>query len=84
MSPPAIILCTLNARYIHASLGLRYLLANLARHGSAALRAAAVLREFTIQRPPVEIVDALLGELGEAVDGAPQIIGFGVYIWNVE
>jgi hypothetical protein len=25
----AIILCTLNAKYIHASLGLRYLLANM-------------------------------------------------------
>jgi len=85
MSPsPAIILCTLNARYIHASLGLRYLLANLARHGSPALRAAAVLREFTINRPVAEIVGALLGELGEPVEGVTQIIGFGVYIWNVE
>jgi len=30
---PRIILATLNAKYIHASLGLRYLLANMARHG---------------------------------------------------
>ncbi len=83
MTAPAIVLCTLNARYIHASLGLRYLLANLARHGSPALRARAVLREFTINRPVAEIVAALLAELGEAADGATQIVGFGVYIWNV-
>lgn len=83
MTAPAIVLCTLNARYIHASLGLRYLLANLARHGSPALRARAVLREFTINRPVAEIVAALLAELGEPVSGKPQIVGFGVYIWNV-
>lgn len=83
MSSPAIVLCTLNARYIHASLGLRYLLANLARHGSPALRAATVLREFTINRPVPEIVAALLAELGEPLAGTTQIVGFGVYIWNV-
>jgi len=83
MSRPAIILCTLNAKYIHASLGLRYLLANMERHGGADLRASTVSREFTIARPVQEIVDALLAELGEPVDGVPQIIGFGVYIWNV-
>ena len=83
MTPPAIILSTLNAKYIHASLGLRYLLANMARHGGEDLRAATVLREFTIARPVSEIVDALLGELGEAQAGRRQIVGFGVYIWNV-
>ena len=83
MLPPAIILSTLNAKYIHASLGLRYLLANMARHGGADLRERTVLREFTIVRPVAEIVDALLAELGEPVDGTSQIIGFGVYIWNV-
>jgi hypothetical protein len=46
----SIVLTTLNAKYIHASLGLRYLLANMARHGSEALRQQTVLREFTIQR----------------------------------
>ncbi|PKO87716.1 MAG: B12-binding domain-containing radical SAM protein [Betaproteobacteria bacterium HGW-Betaproteobacteria-10] len=81
--PPSIILSTLNAKYIHASLGLRYLLANMARHGSETLRASTVLREFTLARPVHEIVETLLTELGEATDGPPQIIGFGVYIWNV-
>jgi radical SAM superfamily enzyme YgiQ (UPF0313 family) len=83
MPPPAIVLCTLNARYIHASLGLRYLLANLDRHGGAGMRERTVLREFTIARPVQEIVEALLVELGEAADGVAQIVGFGVYIWNV-
>ena len=43
---PAIVLTTLNAKYIHASLGLRYLLANMGD-----LRPLTVLREFTIASP---------------------------------
>jgi len=35
-----------------------------------------VLREFTIQQTPVEIVEAILHD-------EPRIVGFGVYIWNV-
>ena len=78
---PAIILATLNAKYIHAALGLRYLLANMAQHGGADLRARTVLREFTIARAPQEVVDELLTTLGDSV--GPKVIGFGVYIWNV-
>ncbi|MCK6391038.1 MAG: DUF4080 domain-containing protein [Azonexus sp.] len=74
---PAIILATLNARYIHASLGLRYLLANMGD-----LSASTALCEFTIARPAAEIVDSLLDTLGEPGE-TMQIIGFGVYIWNV-
>lgn len=48
--PPFVILCTLNAKYIHASLGLRYLLANMGD-----LKARTVLREFTIARKPQEL-----------------------------
>ena len=66
-----ILLCTLNAKYIHASLGLRYLLANMGE-----LRAQTALREFTIARKVQEMADELL-----ALN--PQVIGFGVYIWNV-
>jgi len=64
---PAIVLCTLNARYIHASLGLRYLLANMGE-----LTPQTVLREFTIARPSQEIVDELLLTLGEPLPGAVQ------------
>lgn len=68
---PDIILCTLNAKYIHASLGLRYLLANMGE-----LASRTVLREFTIHRRPQELADELLAL-------QPRIIGLGVYIWNV-
>ena len=67
---PDIVLTTLNAKYIHTAFGLRYLFANL---GDLSSRAA--LREFDINQRPLEIVEALL-----ALE--PQIIGFGVYIWN--
>jgi radical SAM superfamily enzyme YgiQ (UPF0313 family) len=73
---PAIVLATLNAKYIHASLGLRCLLANMDRHGGPGLRALTQLREFTIGQRPVQVVEDLL-----AVD--PAVIGLGVYIWNV-
>ncbi|MFM1978871.1 MAG: hypothetical protein RLZ68_136 [Pseudomonadota bacterium] len=85
--PAQILLVTLNAKYIHASLGLRYLLANMARHGGADLRECTTLREFTIHRPAQEVVNAVLAELdasGHSPSDTPvQIVGFGVYIWNV-
>ena len=74
--PPAIILATLNAKYIHASLGLRCLLANMDLHGGAGLRAQTVLREFVIQQKPTQMVEELL-----ALN--PKVIGLGIYIWNV-
>jgi radical SAM superfamily enzyme YgiQ (UPF0313 family) len=67
---PDIVLATLNAKYIHASFGLRYLLANL-----GCLRERACLLEFDINQRPLEIVEALLAR-------SPRIIGLGVYIWN--
>jgi radical SAM superfamily enzyme YgiQ (UPF0313 family) len=71
-----VVLATLNAKYIHASLGLRCLLANMDVHGGVGLRAKTVLREFVIQQRPTQIVEELL-----ALD--PKIIGLGIYIWNV-
>jgi radical SAM superfamily enzyme YgiQ (UPF0313 family) len=79
--PARILLVTLNAKYIHASLGLRYLLANMARHGGADLRECTALREFTIHRPAQEVVDAVLADLD--AHAPVHIVGFGVYIWNV-
>ena len=80
---PRIILCTLNAKYIHASLGLRYLMANMARYGGQDLRACTLLREFTLASSPQSIAEALLAELPDLPDDAIQILGLGVYIWNV-
>ncbi len=69
---PDIVLATLNAKYIHASFGLRYLMANLGE-----LRDRAFMAEFVINQQPLEIVEAILAH-------EPRIVGFGVYIWNVE
>ncbi len=68
---PGVVLSTLNAKYIHSAFGLRYLLANMGE-----LRARTRILEFDLKQRPVDIVEALL-----AAD--PEIVGFGVYIWNV-
>lgn len=69
---PAIVLATLNARYYHAALGLRYLAANM---GDMAPHTRIL--EFVIQHSASDVVEAILAE-------APQIVGLGVYIWNLE
>jgi radical SAM superfamily enzyme YgiQ (UPF0313 family) len=66
-----IVLTTLNAKYIHAAFGLRYLLANLGE-----LKPRACILEFDINQRPLDIAEILLGQ-------NPKIIGLGVYIWNV-
>ncbi|GHA03928.1 B12-binding domain-containing radical SAM protein [Arenicella chitinivorans] len=66
-----IVLCTLNARYIHASFGLRYLKANLGE-----LSAQCEIQEFTLDARPEDVVELILAS-------NPKIVGFGVYIWNV-
>ena len=68
---PDIVLTTLNAKYIHAAFGLRYLLANLGE-----LQSRACLVEFDINQRPLDIAEVLLAR-------EPRIIGFGVYIWDV-
>jgi radical SAM superfamily enzyme YgiQ (UPF0313 family) len=67
-----IVLTTLNAKYIHAAFGLRYLLANLGE-----LKSRACLAEFDINQRPLDIAEILLAH-------NPKIIGFGIYVWNVE
>ena len=68
---PDIVLTTLNAKFIHAAFGLRYLFANLGD-----LQPRAVIAEFDINLRPLDIAESLLAR-------APKILGFGVYIWNV-
>jgi radical SAM superfamily enzyme YgiQ (UPF0313 family) len=67
-----IVLTTLNARYSHSSFGLRYLLANM-----GALRSQTTLLEFTINDHTIDMLSAIL-------EHSPRIVGFGIYIWNVE
>jgi radical SAM superfamily enzyme YgiQ (UPF0313 family) len=68
----SIVLTTLNARFIHSAFGLRYLKANLAE-----LEDACDIVEFTIHERPIDIAEQLLKRKA-------RIIGFGVYVWNVE
>jgi radical SAM superfamily enzyme YgiQ (UPF0313 family) len=68
----AVLLTTINARYVHAAAGLRYLLANLEE-----LRPQAQIMEFVLGARPLDIAERLLA-------ARPQVVGFGVYIWNVE
>src|SRR3569623_2131358 len=63
---------TLNARYFHASMGLRCLLANM---GELADRTR--LMEFIIDARPADVVEQLLV-------AATRELGLGVYIWIVE
>jgi len=65
-------LSTLNARYSHSALGLRYLLANMGE-----LQRQTVIREFTLESNPAEIAEQLLML-------EPKVVGLGVYIWNLE
>lgn len=69
---PLVVLATLNARYAHAALGLRYLAANMGE-----LKAETKIAEFVLGTRPADLVEALLAE-------RPRIVGLGVYIWNAE
>ncbi|MFP5462974.1 MAG: cobalamin-dependent protein, partial [Gammaproteobacteria bacterium] len=67
-----ILLVTLNARYSHASLALRWLKANLGE-----------------LEPRSEILEFVTGARTEAMAQRilarrPRVVGFGVYIWNVD
>src|SRR6185437_11732084 len=72
-SVPDIVLTTLNAKYAHASFGLRYLMANL----PPALRGRAGMMEFDISQKAIDIAEKILA-------ANPKIVGIGVYIWNAE
>ncbi len=65
-----IVLTTLNSRYTHSSLALRYLYANMKE-----LQPSTSIVEFTINDSIQSIAETLL-------DKEPHIIGIGVYIWN--
>lgn len=69
---PSIVLATLNARYVHASLGLRCLAANMGE-----LRSSTRIVEFVLGARAADMAEQLLAH-------SPRIIGLGVYIWNVE
>ncbi len=65
-----IILTTLNARFTHTSIGLRYLYANMQE-----LQTQTKILEFSIN-------DAIQSVAEDILEYSPSIIGIGVYIWN--
>lgn len=67
-----IVLSTLNAKYIHTSLALRYLKA-YCQSDYPNIRIA----EYTIKDPAMNIVSDLYRH-------KPDVIGFSCYIWNIE
>ncbi|WP_409305207.1 B12-binding domain-containing radical SAM protein [Peribacillus sp. SCS-155] len=66
-----IIVSTLNAKFIHTSLSIRYLKA------SAAPEFDVKLAEYTIKDPTMNIV-------GDLYTKNPDVLGFSCYIWNIE
>ena len=68
-----ILLTTLHAKYIHASLALPYLKA--ATNGIKGIR--SIIREFTVNEHRTTILRELISEEAD-------VVAFSCYIWNVE
>jgi anaerobic magnesium-protoporphyrin IX monomethyl ester cyclase len=66
-----VICSTLNAKYIHTNLAIRYLKAYAAP-------------EFTIQIKEYTIKDPVLNIVTDLYQQKPDVIGFSCYIWNIE
>jgi radical SAM superfamily enzyme YgiQ (UPF0313 family) len=69
---PKILLVALNAKYIHTSFGLRYLHANMRE-----LKKHTSILEYDINQKVNDIAESIL-------QCTPEIVGFGVYIWNIQ
>ena len=65
-----IVLTTLNSRYSHTAIALRYLYANMQE-----LKDNTLIEEFTINENVQSIAERILAH-------RPEIIGISVYIWN--
>lgn len=66
-----VVISTLNAKYIHTNLAIRYIKAY------AAPEYSIELAEYTIKDPSMNIVTDLFRR-------NPDVIGFSCYIWNIE
>ena len=67
-----VVLSTLNSKFIHSSLALRYLKAYGEAHGQA-----YDIVEYTINMPVLHI-------LSDITEHAIDVLGFACYIWNIE
>lgn len=65
------VLATLNAKYIHTNLGIRYIKAY------AQPEYEIELAEYTIKDPSLNIITDLYKK-------KPKVLGFSCYIWNIE
>jgi radical SAM superfamily enzyme YgiQ (UPF0313 family) len=70
MTDTALVLATLNARWIHSALGLRSLQANLGD-----LAARTVIEEAPADEAPDAVAQRILSH-------GPRVVGLGVYLWN--
>jgi len=66
-----VVVSTLNAKFIHTSLALRYLKAYCEKDFDVEIT------EYTIKDPAMNIVSDLYQK-------APDVLGFSCYIWNIE
>ncbi|MFC4304901.1 B12-binding domain-containing radical SAM protein [Cohnella boryungensis] len=66
-----VVLATLNAKYIHTSLALRYLKAYAGD-------------EFEVEIAEYTIKDPAMGIASDLFSKQPDVIGFSCYIWNIE
>lgn len=66
-----VVVATLNAKYIHTCLALRYL------KSFAEPEFPVTIKEYTIKDPAMNIAMDLYRE-------APDVVGFSCYIWNIE
>ncbi len=74
LSEMKVVLATLNAKFIHMSLALRYLKAYVAPHFGTE---NVVIKEYTIKDPILHVV-------GDLFSLDADVIGFSCYIWNIE
>lgn len=68
-----VLLTTLHAKYVHASLALPYLAATCAGIDSV----ETVIREFTVNEPADHVLRRIIEEEAD-------VVAFSCYIWNVE
>lgn len=67
-----VLLCTLNAKYIHSSLALRY----LQTYCQSQTEYDYQIKEFTINQNTSDI-------MAEIYMNKPDVLGFSCYIWNI-
>ncbi len=66
-----VLVSTLNAKYIHTSLALRYL-------------KAFCEKDFDVEITEYTIKDPVMNVVSDIYQKAPDVLGFSCYIWNIE